>query len=78
MIPIAQTSKYIFRRITPLMFMKLTQIAQIHTKRWGAGLIDKETVMEASKNGVVIAAINNDTGNYQSRYFCTKQKALTR
>ena len=70
MIPIAQTSKYIFRRITPFDVHEIDQIAQIHTKRWGAGLsIDKETVMEATKNGVVIAAINNDTGELSGSVF---------
>lgn len=71
--PIAQTSPCLFRKITPFDIKEIDQIAQIHTKRWGSVLsINTQTVTEASKNGVVIAAIEKNTEKVMGSVFMLK------
>lgn len=63
LIPIAETSTHIFRKLTPFDDAILQQAVEIHNTRWGKHLkIDLETMTAAVENGVVLGAIEKSHG----------------
>lgn len=61
--PVAETQTHVFRKMTPFDTEYIAQLAAIHNTRWGEALgLTEKAAFQAAANGIVIGAIEKETG----------------